>query len=98
MPHQPNYLYTRYTSTAIAQLGTGVGLLHTINITGTSLGNIAVRDMDASSVRGTIAVLNTNVWGCYTYDAQFNTGLRIETPGGSQLNAPDVTITWTLGY
>lgn len=97
MSQRANYVYTRYNGTAVANLGTGVGLLHSINITGTSLGTLIVRDHDTTTSRGTIAILKTDNLGSYLYDAQFNQGLRIETPSNSLLVAPDVTITWTLG-
>ncbi len=98
MPHQPNYPYFHYTSTAAAQLGTGAGLLHTVNITGTAIGAVQLVDMNANALAGTIATLNTNTLGSYLYDAAFSKGLRVVVSNTAQAVSPDVTITWTTGF
>ncbi len=92
-----NFLYTHYTGTAAAQLGTNVGLLHSVVVGGTATGSVQLVDKNANVLYGTIATLNTGSTGSYIFDCVFNGGLNITMPANALATGPDVTVCWTLG-
>jgi hypothetical protein len=81
---RPDYQYAYLTSATTTQVATGTGVLHAIVVGETSASTVAIID-GISGTTASIGTLKASIAeGTYVFDANFNTGLRIDA-GASKL-------------
>ena len=90
---QRQYLAKNLVATQVAQLGTGVGTLHTIVVNRTGNQPLVIIDGAGGTTIGVIGTLKSSVAeGTYLYDCCFGSGLRVNVQSDS-----DITVTFSVG-